>query len=260
MQKVCLIEQSCGLGDILLAIKIGCHYASQDYRVVWPVEKIYANISHSITTRNKIHFPCVDEPFQCEKDYSDLIKKNTCEVHEYKGGLYIPLRRSFHSSAGQHLRSQAGHDASNMLSKFTMCGLEYHNWQDYFSIQRNFEKEVRLKNQLNIKSDDRIHLVNSRFGTPPRWNENLTVPIATPLHLKRVDLQIISGYDLFDWAGIMEQAIKIDTVATSIVYLFEKLNLNCIPVIYTRNKNRNPSKSEDIDLMKTIYSKKYIYV
>jgi hypothetical protein len=35
----------------------------------------------------------------------------------------------------------------------------------------------------------------------------------------------MEGYSLFDWAAVMEQAVEIHTVSTSIIYLLELLHL-----------------------------------
>ena len=53
MKKVCIVEQSCGLGDILLSSKIGCHYADIGYEIIWPVEPIYKNLRCNISNHKK---------------------------------------------------------------------------------------------------------------------------------------------------------------------------------------------------------------
>ena len=53
--------------------------------------------------------------------------------------------------------------------------------------------------------------------------------------MKRIEMKIVPGYDLFDWIGIFESAVQIDTVSTSNFYIFEKINLQCVPTIYSRN-------------------------
>jgi hypothetical protein len=233
--KTCLIEQSCGLGDVLMSIKVGHHYASQGYRVVWPVELIYKNLSKNITAPEGIEFPCVHDTYDVKAQYEKLKRTQISNVTEIDGLLYVPLRRGFSSDFGVNMRKTYGHDESNMLSKFGMCGLNYDEWQSYFTINRNKEKEQKLMKLLGLKPQDKIHLVNNRFGTPPRWEEHLKKELKTPEHLKRVQMRIIDGYDAFDWAEIFEMAEQIDTVSTSTFYIFEKLNLNCVPNIYSRN-------------------------
>jgi len=256
--KICLIEQTCGLGDILMSIKIGCHFASQGYRVIWPVEPIYKNLSNRITTINKIEFPWVHDIYDYKQTYEKLSRTQISETTEIDGVLYVPIRRGFYSNFGTNLRKTCGHDEANMLSKFGMCGLNHVNWQTYFDLNRNIKKEKELREYLNINLEDKIHLVNNTFGTPPRWHETLNTTIVTPPNLKRIEMKVINGFSLFDWLGIFELASKIDTVATSLVFLFEKINLSCTPTVYSRNK-KGSSALQDFSLMKKIYDKEYEY-
>ena len=218
-----------------MSIKIGCHYASQGYRVVWPVEPIYKNLSNNITPVSNIEFPCVHDTYDVKMKYEKLSRTEISDVTEIDDILYVPIKRGFHSKHGLDLRKTFGHDESNMLSKFGMCDLTHDGWQDCFNINRDYEKEKELENILQISPEDDLHLVNNKFGTPPRWNETLKKIIETPKGLKRIQMSIIKGYDLFDWIGIFEKCKKIDTVSTSNFYVFEKINLNCVPTIYSRN-------------------------
>ena len=184
MMKTCLIEQSCGLGDILMSTKMGTHYASQGYRVVWPVEPIYRNLAKNITVHPGIEFPCVHDTYDLKMQYEKLKRTQISNVTEVDDLLYVPLRRGIFSDFGVEMRKTFGHDESNMLSKFGMCGIDYDDWQTYFTINRNKEKEQQLHDLLGISANDKIHLVNNRFGTPPTWEEHLQKNIETPSHLK----------------------------------------------------------------------------
>tara|TARA_R110000824_G_scaffold73866_5_gene188003 strand:+ start:11842 stop:12618 length:777 start_codon:yes stop_codon:yes gene_type:complete len=255
--KVCLIEQSAGLGDILFTLKIGAHYANEGYRVIWPVQPVYANLNKYIKVEG-IEFPCVHDVYDVKAQYERLKKTQISDVTEIDGLLYVPLRRGFFSDFGINMRKTLDHEESNMLSKFGMCSLEHYGWSDYFDINRNYQKEEELSNRLGHDEADKIHLVNHRFGTPPRWHETLKKEIITPSGLKRAEMCILEGFNLFDWCGVMERAQKVDTVATSLVFLFEKISLNCVPTIHSRNK-KMPAAANDFELMKKIYSKEYVY-
>ncbi len=258
--NVCIFEQTCGLGDILMSIKIGCHFASQGYRVVWPVEPIYRNLQSNVETQLPIEFPCVQDQFEFKDIYESLSRTEISNVTKFKEGiLYVPLRRAFHSNQGIEMRKFFGSDEVNMLGKFAMCGLTHDNWQSYFSINRNAEKEAELMKALQINSSDKIHLVNKEFGTPPRWREVLERDIPTPKGLKRLEMRIVEGYDLFDWCGVFEKASKIDTVTTSNFYIFEKINLMCVPTIYSKN-NFMRSWLHNWGWMEKLASKEYNYI
>jgi len=257
--KVCLMEQSCGLGDILLSIKIGAHFASQGYKIVWPVEPIYSNLASNIYTVADIEFPCVEADYELKEVYQKLAPSDISNVTQVDDILYVPLRRGWHSNYGLEMRKSVGSDEVNMLAKFGMCNVDYNNWQNYFFINRNLKKENELLKILDIEPTDRIHLVNREFGTPPRWRELLQRPIPTPPGLKRIEMRVVEGYDLFDWISIFERAAQIDTVSTSNFYIFEKINLQCIPTIYSKN-NMHRSFEDNWGWMQKLAVKQYRYV
>jgi hypothetical protein len=140
-----------------------------------------------------------------------------------------------------------------------MCNLDYKNWQNFFSIKRNYNKESELMKILGIEPNEQIHLINKEFGTPPKWSEILKREIETPQDLKKVEMKILDGYDLFDWISIFEMAKRIDTVSTSNFYIFEKIDLQCIPTIYSKNNSHKPHY-DNWGWMEKIASKKYNFV
>ena len=257
--KYCLIQQPSGLGDILLSIKIGCHFAEMGYNIVWPVFSVYNNIGDKIFTRQKINFYDISSEYPFKREYEDLCRAEISEVVEVrKDILFVPLKRSFQSTEGRRLESQgASHDASNMIAKFLMCGITHHGWQEYFEILRNNKKERELINLLNIQSD--YHVVNKLFGTPPVWNETLNKEIETPKGLQRVEMTYIDGYNVFDWLGVLEDASKIDAVSTSTFYFFEKMDLKCKPTIYSRNTTHR-SDEENFNWLRQLAQKEYNFI
>ena len=255
--KTCLIEQTCGLGDILLSLKIGCLYKDMGYRVIWPVEPVYSNLKDKILLNHDIEFPCVSDPFDYKDLYLRLARTEISDVTEVDGALYVPIRRSFHSSWGKSMQRFDSHDASNMLAKFLMCNTTHDNWQDYFGLKRDYIREAELIKALKI--DGPFHFINKLFGTPPRWKEELSKKIVTPSNLKRVEMNFIEGYNVFDWLGVLERASKIDSVSTSTFYFFEKLDLNCTPTIYSRNTSHR-SYEENFGWLKALAKKNYNFV
>ena len=255
----CIIQQPCGLGDILLSSKIGCHYSSLGYEVIWPVEMIYKNLQENIKTVEPIRYPSVHSYYKEKNIYENLSRTSISEAEEQSGVLYVPLRRGIYSSYGKEMTKTYGSDECNMFAKFGMCGLNYDNWQDYFTINRNYEKENALEKELGISKGTDIHLINREFGTPPRWREVLRRNIDTPKGLKRVEMRVVRGYDIFDWIGIFERAKKIDTVTTSTFYIFEKISLNCVPSIYSKNNNHR-SFNDNFGWKIKLASKEYNYI
>ena len=256
MSKVCIIDQSCGLGDILLACKIGTHFASLGYEVVWPVEKIYEKISNNVETQG-FDFVGVDSDFQHKEKYKYFISMEKPEIIEEKDYIFVPLRRSFHSPAGQIINTTDSHDAANMHGKFAMCGIDYEDWQDFYKIKRDEEKEEKLFKFLNLNQP--YHLINKNFGTPPKWRETLNKDITTPEGEKRVMMFMDPRFSVFDWLKVFEKACRIDTVSTSTFYLFEKVNLNCVPTIYSRN-NSDRSYEENFSWLERLARKEYKFI
>ncbi len=257
MQKLCFIEQSCGLGDILLACKIGSHFSSLGYELIWPVEPVYANLSECIKTEG-FEFVDITSDFKHKDKYFELTALQSKEVIETSEYVHVPLRRSFFSTSGQKILNNSSHDAANMHGKFSMCGLTHHNWQDYFQIIRNKEKEQKLYAELDLENA-KYHVVNKNFGTPPKWKEVLEKEIHTPFPEKRVEMFMSPEYSVFDWLKIFENASRIDTVSTSTFYLFEKIDLNCIPTIYSRN-NSDRSYTENFSWLEDLARNQYLFI
>jgi hypothetical protein len=49
-------------------------------------------------------------------------------------------------------------------------------------------------------------------------------------------MQLIEGFNLFDWCQVIENAAEIHTVETSICYLIEKMNTTKKLFMYARGK------------------------
>ena len=255
MSKVCLIWQSGGLGDILFTLKIGTYYAQQGHRVIWPVAPVYKDLNKNIEVEG-VEFYNVEDDFPCKESYSNFNMLRMKEVVETTDILYIPLNQAFHSAAAKKIYATEGHEASNMFGKYAICDLEYSDWADYFSLKRDFAKEERLYDLL--EKPEHIHLINKVFGTPPQWNVSLNKEIATLPEHTQVNMRTIEDFCIFDWAGLIEKAEKIDTVATATAFLFEKIDLNCVPTIHSRNKGHDEAH-RDFALMRKLYSKDYNY-
>lgn len=256
--KTCFIEQSCGLGDILLSIKIGNHYSNLGYNVIWPVESTYNYINEYIAAPG-VTFVDKNTEFKDRNEYFSLVSRKVNEVTEFDKCLHVPIKNSFFSAAGKEMMSRTSyHDYANMHGKFKMCSLNSEGWQDYFSIKRNTKKEQKLFSYLQLQNS-RYHLINKNFGTPPRWREVLEKQISTPFAHKRVEMSMHPDFTIFDWLKVFEEADRIDTVSTSTFYLFEKLNLKCAPAIYSRNTSFR-SYEENFGWLQEFARKSYIFI
>jgi len=255
VSKVCLIWQSGGLGDILFTLKIGTVFAQKDYRVIWPVAPVYKNLNDYIEVEG-VEFFNIEENFPHKEHYGNFKSFKMTEIVETPDVVYVPLDQAFYSNAAKEIYKNQGHEASNMFGKYAMCNIESDTWASSFSLKRNKKKEQELFKLLGSPPD--IHLINNIFGTPPRWNVSLNKQISTPANMTRIEMRQIDEFCIFDWCGIIERALKIDTVATATAFLFEKLTLSCVPTIHSRNKSTDSAQA-DFRLMQKLYSKIYEY-
>ena len=254
--KTCFIEQPAGLGDILLGSKIGNHFANLGHRVVWPVSPTYSYINHFISTEG-VEYVDMSSDYNNRSDYERFVSMELKEVHEDDNFIHVPTRRSFFSAAGQSIDAANSHDAANMHGKFAMCSITHDNWQDYFELKRDTGREDTLFNAIN--PPPYYHLVNKNFGTPPRWKEILNHSIHVMPPYQRLNMTMDPRYTVFDWLKIIENAGKIDTVSTSTFYLFEKMDLKCIPTIYSRN-NSDRSYQENFGWLQDLARKDYLFI
>jgi len=254
--KTCFIEQTCGLGDILLSIKIGQHFANLGHRVIWPIEHTYHYLNDYVEAEG-INFFDITQDFDFKHTFLFFQQNQINEVYEDDNFIHVPLKRSFHSEAGKKIHTYDSHDAANMHGKFAMCSLTSENWQDCFKFKRNHEQETKLFTQLQI--DGACHIVNKKFGTPPWWDETLNKTIITPPGYKTIEMYMDPAFTVFDWLLTLEKADRIDTVSTSTFYLFEKIDLNCVPTIYSRNTPERSHK-ENFGWLQTLAKKNYLFI
>jgi len=254
--KICFIEQPSGLGDILLGSKIGTHFARMGHRVMWPISPTYSDLSDHIETEG-IEYVDMSKDYEHKQQYNNFVNRELYEVYEDNNFIHIPTRRSFFSTAGRKIHENSSHDAANMHGKFAMCSITHEDWQDYFELKRNAEKEEQLFRSLELGVP--YHLVNKNFGTPPQWKETLNKVINVMPPYKRLDMFMNPTYNLFDWLKVLENADKIDTVSTSTFYLFEKIDLKCIPTIYSRN-NTDRNYEENFGWLQSLSRKNYLFI
>ncbi|MFA5234201.1 MAG: hypothetical protein WC390_07360 [Sulfurimonas sp.] len=136
-----------------------------------------------------------------------------------------------------------------MRNKYRMVGMELDEWRKLTWLRHRY-KEDKLKELLNIKNGDKYNLINCNFHTFDNCFKNISVKN----EYRNINMNFIDGYNLLDWAGIIEEATEIHTVNTSLFFLIETLKLQAKELhLYSRN-------SEGRDFLQTEYlhSKNYI--
>jgi len=205
MEKICLIRQPAGLGDIIYCQKIGYHYQKLGYKIIWPIIKVFSYLPNYIYD---FEYPCEEDNFPYKEIY---LNKEIKEIVQDQNFIFIPLH-------GHNLR-----DRSVMKSKYLLTNLDFHDWKDYITINRNIVKEVELFNLLN-PNNEKYRLINYNFGSPPyslrmkKINFNDTI--------KEIELKYIENYSLFDWVTVIERAEEICMTDSAAALLVELLRSN----------------------------------
>lgn len=209
--KTCLIRQPAGIGDIFFTQKIAKNFKDKGYEILWPVVKDFYWIKDYI---DGINFVLEEDNFILKDVYSD-IKNN--KIIESKNYIFVPLHGNY------------ANDKSIMVSKYKSVNIEYDDWVDYLYIKRNREKENKLfYDILNIKNGEEYIFVNDSYASPPNI---LYKTIKYPIDKRIIKLKFIDGFTLIDWLKVLENAIEIYTVETSLNYLIEKYNMKAKKMI-----------------------------
>lgn len=192
MKKICVIDQPAGIGDIFFTQKIAKKYVDLGYKIVWPVINEFKFLNDYMGT-SEIEY-CVN----CGNEYD----------------LKIILDKS----------EQIFPNKKIMTAKYFRYDIDFTDWIDYFSFERNYEKENMLFKKLTF--EEPFVLINKKFGSPPNFAiKNGVEKTIINKNLRIVEMDFVEHFTLFDWCTILEKAEEIHSVDTSINYLIEKLEL-----------------------------------
>lgn len=197
---ICQINQPNGLGDILFCLKIGIKLADEGYDVYWPVIDWYHDIKNYISHPNlHFHHP-PDYKFDISLDLQQSIEYN--HPYDVMTCKYRMLEKNEHEFPQ------------------TIKDIECTDWYKYINPIRNIEKENDLYyNVLGLKDGEEYVFLNINFARGKR----IIIPKE---NIERKDLKVVllnklSGFSLFDWRKVAENAVEIQTIDTSINYLLE---------------------------------------
>jgi len=216
-----VFNQCFGIGDVLFCEPIARHFYNEgENEIFWPLNDHFMWISDYIKYINFVP----KSSHRTDYDYESWNLGLTS-----LGVYYIPLEFS-----NQIVRKLKPYDYSdnyhNMLDKYRLLGFSEDMWKT-LKWERNLEKENKLYNLL-VKDENYI-LINTK------WSEG-NISIETDSKFQIINMDILDGFTLFDWAKIIENACEIHTVSTSNLYLLETLNLKANKVnIYPRKPREN---------------------
>jgi len=214
--KKALIQQECGLGDILFCQGVAHHFKQNGYKIIWPVVKELIDTVKYLNTG--IDFYNRDEEYPLKQLFTDLYEsKGIYQTQD--GDIFLPLGYSSHMI--QPYRKKV------MQSKYTICGLDYKQWKSYFTFTRNNTKENELfYDVLNLKDNEDFILFNQTYATQPGIIKKDLSPVKNTFGGgKFIEMRFVEGFTLFDWCKVFENMKSIITVDTSLMYILEKLNL-----------------------------------
>ena len=142
--------------------------------------------------------------------------------------IYVPLY-----IADQLIPQNRG----NIYVKYDLCGdIDCVDWQDYFTLNRDVQKEQELFNKLNPNNKP-YYLINNSFGTPPNCLYRTDLPKSD--NLLNIYMHYTHTPCLFDWCMLMEKAEKVVTVDTSIAFILSKLKISNVS-LYIRSTQHTP--------------------
>jgi hypothetical protein len=228
MDKVCLIYQPCGIGDIFYSIGIARYYQKLGYRVIWPVIKELTYLKEYIPN---IEFCSEEENFP-KKEY--YISSSSLFIYT-EDFIFLPIHRSTEVVKGLTMPSK--YEASKIYNDI---------WKENFIWNRNVEKENKLYyDVLGLKENEDYIFINQNFITIPR-----TVKFPMNIEIndnKIIVMDYIEGYTVFDWAKVIEKAKGIITIDTCILFMIDILKCDSeYFYCYTRNGMDTYKELKDI--------------
>jgi len=239
MNKLCIIRQPAGIGDIFFCQKIARQIIDKlGYKVLWPILPHLLFIKDYIKYTN-LEFCNYESAFSYKKEFNDTNIRNIIAVST--DDILVPLHG--HTTC----------DDSIMISKYKFINLDWKDWSNYFTFERNYNKEKALfYDVLQLTDNSKYNFVNTYFATPPHEQK---VNITTSNNLQNVNLVITADFNVFDWCKVLENATNIYTAETCFNFILEKLKLKAETMtMYSKWK---PPDFHHID---KLFTKKWVYV
>lgn len=223
-----IVNQQFGLGDILFLVPLIRKWQSQGDRIMWPICREYLNIQRNFPDINFVDMRTLHINYDCRTRFP------------WKEWIVEPLRwADLHKPP----------PANCMRAKYDMYDKDFMMWRElYWQRNEGFENTLY---DLVVPGPE-YNLISNRFGGLEQGQ--YTVPIKVENDLPNVQLRYIEGYNLLDWARVIENATHIHTVGSSINYMMEVLELKCGVVdLYKRKPRENHFRFYDYLLTKTYY-------
>lgn len=234
MNKVCLINQPAGIGDVFFVQKIVDKFLSDGHNVVYPLEPQLMFIKDYIKKENLL-FYSLNENFPFKEHFNNI------SIVNGENFIYLPLKYA-----------DRFYNGSCMEAKYKMVGIDFKGWQQHFKFERNIKKENELYyNILNLSDDSNYTLLSNTWGTQPNF---ATKEIYYEPSDNIINLRFIDGYTIFDWCKVIENANQISIVDTSLNYIIDTLKLKS-EKLFLNSRFTPPNFSHIINLFNTNWYK-----
>jgi hypothetical protein len=247
--KVCIIKQPAGIGDIFFCQKIAQSVLTETdcAKVIWPVASIYSYLKDYLIAE-KVEF--VDE--NVDFPYKNVYSSNNFYMEQTDEYLFVPLQTSDYVQ--KVCKCHNNHLAHGHM-KYDFCNVDYLDWKDYFNFKRDAEREDNLIKRIGLDITKPYNLINKNSGTYPNYGTR--DDLIPNNEYQNVYMEFYDDVNLFDWIKVFENAKEIHTVETSVYYILEKLNLENV-YIYAKPTPQN--RANDFSYMKDHCSKKWKYI
>ena len=255
--KVCLVNQSSGLGDIIFCQRIGEVWCDAGYDVIWPTDSAHRDSALRLKSSEYIDYVDPELPFvRDDLFYSNGRERgysHTSVPIQEDNFIYLPLNQAYQCVFGPDRPYHSGFDWSEfsihpvMECKYRMCSLDYRGWQD-LDFVRDLEKENALMDHLEISPGEEYILVNRFFSTGGAHKIDLGVPT----DVRVVDMGIIDGYCLFDWYQVIQNATSFHTPHSSHCYMVEMMDWSTLGDLYVYPRLPYQDK-KDLDMVMSIF-------
>lgn len=128
-----------------------------------------------------------------------------------------------------------------MRAKYDMYGLDWNDWRN--------TKPLIPAGYIHVPNEEYI-LMNRHFGSNSQYKAGFDIKSS----IKVIEMRSLPGKSLFDWIPIIQNATRIYTVSTSILYILELFDLKADEVHLFDRKPIEPG-FQNVDYL---FKKKYI--
>ena len=213
--KICLIHQPAGIGDVFFLQYVVRKYMAMGYHVIWPLKDEILWIKDYILD---IEFCSRQDDFPGKQYYGQDVVILSPQF------VYLGLDKPHFWQNNYGVKDED--TCMVMQSKYLLMNLDWNQWSEGFKFTRNIDKENDLYyNVLGLKDDSEYVFSNRYANTENRKNNELIFP---EFDLPVIENAIGGGFNLFDWCKVIENAKEIHTVHTSVPYLIDKLNIKAV--------------------------------